>query len=143
MTYTHNMNVSTINQTDSTRSDSTQSQSATNHYYISYPRNFGTEYTVFVANTPEAIAWCEARREEAIGDSNSTFDRITRKHAAYRGIRAVREHTRDSEAGYSVDLFLGGLYTRDYGIALRGRSDGAVFRDSAAELATAVKRGEI
>ena len=136
------MNVSKTNLTNSTRSDST-SQSATNQYYISYPRNFGNEYTVFVANTPETIAWCEARREAALGESTITFDRITRTHATYRGIRAVREHTRDSSAGYTVDLLAGGLYGRGYDVPLRGRSDSDIFRDSADELAKAVERGEV
>jgi hypothetical protein len=119
----------------STRPDLSQSQNVIkNQYYIHYPRNFGNEYTVYVANTLTAIRWCEQESEAALGYSNETFSRITREHAIHRGIKALREHVRDRDAGRHVDALAGGLYGF---VELTGHSYSAILNDSAAQLADA------
>lgn len=103
-----------------------------NQYYIHYPRNLGNEYTVYVVNRPETVAWCEQKSRATARTPDSTFERITRGHAIYRGIKALREHARQQAAGTTVELLAGGLYGDP---VLHGRNYGDILNDSADRLA--------
>lgn len=74
-------NSTSSNQSDVAVEQRQADQRTQKQYFIEYPRNFGNECTVFVASTPGTVQWCEAKVESALGECNSTFERITRKEA--------------------------------------------------------------
>jgi hypothetical protein len=118
------------NQSDVAAAQRQTEQKGTNCYFIEYPRNFGNEYTVYVAATPATVSWCEDRVEKALDDCDATFARITRDHAIHRGIRAARSNEREASFGHS-EVFAGGLFFDHSGSGVPQGSDREVLQASA------------